>query len=244
MAPVYEIANVAHDHQQLTMTDAPPRRRQARLRLPAAREALRGRQRLRQARQLVARRRRRQGNLLDPGHNPHENAQFLVLLRRRHPRRRQAPAVSCAPCRLRRQRPPPRRQRSPPAIISIFLGDMLNDVIEQIKKSGNEPRPRKGMEHMTSASSTLPPLAEGRGRPQPYQPVRLHRQQVRVPRRRLGPSRSRVRSPRSTPSIAESLDKRGRRSSRSSSVRARTPTSNAAIQERHARTIITQARPR
>ena len=75
-------------------------------------------------------------NLLKPGDTPHENAQFLRLPRRGAPGRRQA------------RRPAPRRGRhagndhrlganeAPPAIISVFLGDMLQDIVEQIEKGG------------------------------------------------------------------------------------------------------------
>ena len=54
IAPVFETANLATDHQQLVMHHAPPRGREVWHDLPAAREAVRRRQRLGQARQLVA----------------------------------------------------------------------------------------------------------------------------------------------------------------------------------------------
>ena len=60
IAPVFEKANVATDHQQLLMVTLQQGRRQVRHGVPAAREALRRRQRLGQARQLLARQ-------LDPG---------------------------------------------------------------------------------------------------------------------------------------------------------------------------------
>ena len=53
MAPIFSTTNIATDHNQLTMEVMQQGRSEARLGLPAAREAVRGRQRLRQAQQLV-----------------------------------------------------------------------------------------------------------------------------------------------------------------------------------------------
>ena len=54
LAPIFTTANIAADHNQLTMEVMKKRRRQARLGVPAARKAVRGRERLGQAQQLVA----------------------------------------------------------------------------------------------------------------------------------------------------------------------------------------------
>ncbi len=76
------------------------------------------------------------GNLLEPGDNPHENAQFLVfcaaVIRAVHMHSdllRVAVAFSGNDHRLG-------ANEAPPAIISIFLGDQLTDVFEQIEKGG------------------------------------------------------------------------------------------------------------
>ena len=53
MAPIFSTTNIATDHNQLTMEVMQHGRSEARLYLPAAREAVRGRQWLRQAQQLV-----------------------------------------------------------------------------------------------------------------------------------------------------------------------------------------------
>jgi len=84
-----------------------------------------------------------QGNLLDPGDTPHSNAQFLVFAGAVI---RGVTSVFQAASRRRGhcgERPPSRRQRSAPAIISIFLGDQLADVFEQIKGGGATSSRRK-----------------------------------------------------------------------------------------------------
>ncbi len=53
IAPVFENSNVGSDHQQLTMQIMQSTAPQVRAGLPAAREAVRGRERIRQAQQLV-----------------------------------------------------------------------------------------------------------------------------------------------------------------------------------------------
>ena len=115
-----------------------------------------------------------QGNLLDPGETPHDNAQFLVFCARRDPRRAQ---VRRAAARRGRHRPPTTTasgaNEAPPAIISIFLGEQLTDVFEQIRTRRRQvvqdeaARWTIGVDYAAAA-------AEGRGRPQPHQPVRLH----------------------------------------------------------------------
>ena len=145
-------------------------------------------------------------NLLNPGDTPHDNAQFLVfcvaVIRAvaKYPR-------DCCACRSRRRANDHRlgANEAPPAIISIFLGDQLNDVIEQLEKGGAKSTKQGGFmrDRRRRCCRKLP---QGRRRPQPHQPVRLHRQQVRVPRRRLG-SQS-IAGPNTVLNtiVAESLD--------------------------------------
>ena len=78
IAPVFENANLATDHQMMTMETMRRTAPKLRAGVPAAREAVRGRQRLGQAPELVDERRRGH-NLLSPGTNPHDNLQFLVF---------------------------------------------------------------------------------------------------------------------------------------------------------------------
>jgi glutamine synthetase len=75
-------------------------------------------------------------NLLSPGANPHENVQFLVfctaVLRavNKHQGLLRASIASAGnDHRLG-------ANEAPPAILSVFLGDMLTDIVEQIEKGG------------------------------------------------------------------------------------------------------------
>ncbi|MCE9591342.1 MAG: glutamine synthetase III [Planctomycetes bacterium] len=101
------------------------------------------------------------GNLLEPGDTPHENAQFLVfcaaVIRAVHKYSkllRAAIAHSGNDHRLG-------ANEAPPAIISIFLGDMLTEVFESIAK-GKVKGP-KAKQFMTVGVDTLPPLPKDYG---------------------------------------------------------------------------------
>ena len=72
---------------------------------------------------------------------------------------------------------------APPAIISIFLGKMLTDILEQVEKGLPKRTIRGGT--LDLGAKTLPHASAPLGRPQPDLAVRLHGQQVRVPRRGL-----------------------------------------------------------
>ena len=95
-------------------------------------------------------------NLLEPGHNTHENAQFLVFLVAT------IKAVDKYSDLLRVAISNPGNDHrlganeAPPAIISIFLGDQLNDIIEQIEKG--EATSSKNGTFMEIGVSTLPDL--------------------------------------------------------------------------------------
>ena len=72
---------------------------------------------------------------------------------------------------------------APPAIMSIFLGSQLEDVVEQLAQ-GRRVEVQEG--RLGRARRDLAAgAAEGRHGPQPDLAVRLHRQQVRVPGGRL-----------------------------------------------------------
>ena len=77
-----------------------------------------------------------QGNLLDPGDTPHDNAQFLVfcgaVIRAVHKYADLLRAVVATAGNDHRLG----ANEAPPAIISIFLGEQLKDVFEQIEKGG------------------------------------------------------------------------------------------------------------
>ncbi len=110
-----------------------------------------------------------QGNLLEPGQTPHENAQFLVFcaaaIRAVHKYGgvlRSAIASAANDHRLG-------ANEAPPAIISVFLGEQLNDVFEQIRAGGAKSSKTKG--HLEVGVDTLPKLpmdAGDRNRTSPF----------------------------------------------------------------------------
>ena len=100
-------------------------------------------------------------NLLRPGDTPHENAQFLLFLAaviRAVSRHGDLLRVSVAHAgndhRLG-------ANEAPPAIISIFLGDMLQDIVDQIEKGGAKSTKAGGM--MQIGVTTLPSLPRDAG---------------------------------------------------------------------------------
>ncbi|WP_459558082.1 glutamine synthetase III family protein [Lacunimicrobium album] len=102
-----------------------------------------------------------QGNLLYPGDTPHDNAQFLVfcaaVIRAVHIYQgllRSVVATAGNDHRLG-------ANEAPPAIISIFLGDLLTDVFEQIKKGGAKSSLAKST--LTVGVDVLPPLPKDAG---------------------------------------------------------------------------------
>jgi len=108
-------------------------------------------------------------NLLKPGATPHDNAQFLVfmtaVIRAVHKYAkllRLAIASASNDHRLG-------ANEAPPAIISIFLGDMLQDIVEQIEKGGAKSTKTGGeMKIGASVLPTLPKDAGDRNRTSPF----------------------------------------------------------------------------
>ena len=98
-------------------------------------------------------------NMLDPGKTPHENTQFLLvltcILR----------AVNMHADLLRESAADPGNDHrlganeAPPAIISIFLGEQLEDVLEQLISTGEATHSLKGGK-LDTGVSTLPELAK------------------------------------------------------------------------------------
>ena len=124
-------------------------------------------------------------NLLDPGDTPAREPAVPVLLRGRDPGRQQAPGPAAGVDRLAGPGPPPGRQRGAAGDhLDLPRGRARAGVRSDRARRGRRvhpgvvPRPR----HSGAAAA-----ADARRRPQPHQPVRLHRQQVRVPRARLEP---------------------------------------------------------
>jgi len=110
-----------------------------------------------------------QGNLLEPGSNPHDNAQFLVfcaaVIRAVHlhaPLLRAVVASASNDHRLG-------ANEAPPAIISIFLGDQLADVFEQFKKGAAKSSKQAGtLEIGVDTLPVLPKDAGDRNRTSPF----------------------------------------------------------------------------
>ena len=96
------------------------------------------------------------GNLFAPGDNPHENAQFLVFLcaviRGLHRHAGFLRAVVSSASNDRRLG----ANEAPPAIISLFLGDQLTDILEQFRAGQVTKSARKRL--MNVGVDTLPPL--------------------------------------------------------------------------------------
>jgi glutamine synthetase len=95
-------------------------------------------------------------NLLDPGHTPHDNAQFLVFLcavikaiDEYADLVRVAAATPGNDHRLG-------ANEAPPAIVSVFLGEQLTDILEQIENGGATTSKQGGV--LKVGVSTLPAL--------------------------------------------------------------------------------------
>jgi glutamine synthetase len=102
-----------------------------------------------------------QGNLLDPGETPHDNAQFLVfcaaVIRAVHKfghLLRASVASAANDHRLG-------ANEAPPAIMSVFLGEQLADVFEQIKAGG--AKSSKAKSTLEIGVDTLPHLPKDPG---------------------------------------------------------------------------------
>ncbi len=102
-----------------------------------------------------------QGNLLDPGDTPHLNAQFLVfcaaVIRAVYKYQGLLRAVVASAGNDHRLG----ANEAPPAIISIFLGDQLTDVFQQVKAGGANSSLAKGT--LTVGVDVLPPLPKDAG---------------------------------------------------------------------------------
>ena len=168
MAPIYENANIAADHQHLLMLM---------LRKVAAKYG------------LVALLHEKpfagvngsgkhlnwsfgtdSANLLEPGDNPHDNMQFLFFctavlraVERHQDLLRMAVAYAGNDHRLG-------ANEAPPAIISVFLGDQLTDIFEQLEKKGSADSSKTGglLGLGTPILPRLPKHAGDRNRTSPF----------------------------------------------------------------------------
>jgi glutamine synthetase len=160
LAPFFEAANVASDHQQMTMTILKNTAKKHGFvcllhEKPFAGINGSGKHVNWSAGNAT------QGNLLDPGDTPHTNLQFLLfcgaVIRGVHkygPLLRAVVATASNDHRLG-------ANEAPPAIISVYLGSQLEDVFEQIKQGDVKSSAHAGV--MSLGVLTLPEFPKDPG---------------------------------------------------------------------------------
>jgi glutamine synthetase len=142
MAPIYENANIAADHQHLmmiTLRRIAPKYGLVALLHEKPFAGVNG-----SGKHLNWSFGTDAMNLLEPGDNPHDNMQFLFFcfavlraVERHQDLLRVAVAYAGNDHRLG-------ANEAPPAIISVFLGDQLSDIFEQIEKVGEAKSSKRG----------------------------------------------------------------------------------------------------
>ncbi|MCA9101385.1 MAG: glutamine synthetase III [Planctomycetales bacterium] len=168
IAPIFESANLATDHQQMTMIT---------LRRVAEKYGMACLTHEKPFAGLNGSGKHvnwslgssSQGNLLDPGATPHDNAQFLVfcaaVIRAVYKYQGLLRSVVASAGNDHRLG----ANEAPPAILSIFLGDQLTDIFEQIEGGGAKSSIEKPP--LTVGVDVLPPLpmdAGDRNRTSPF----------------------------------------------------------------------------
>jgi glutamine synthetase len=160
IAPFFEAANVASDHQQLLMTVLKNTAKKHGFMCLLHEKPFAG---INGSGKHVnwSVGNETQGNLLDPGDSPHDNAQFLIfcgaVIRGVHkygPLMRAAIATASNDHRLG-------ANEAPPAIMSVYLGTQLEDVFEQIKNGTVTESKQKGV--MDLGVDVLPTLTKDAG---------------------------------------------------------------------------------
>ncbi len=160
LAPFFEAANVATDHQQLTMTLLKSTAKKHGFSCLLHEKPFAG---VNGSGKHVnwSIGNPTQGNLLDPGSTPHENMQFLLfcsaVIRGVHlfgPLMRAAIATASNDHRLG-------ANEAPPAIISVYLGSQLEDVFQQIRAGNLQGSAQAAL--MSLGIDTLPELNKDPG---------------------------------------------------------------------------------
>jgi glutamine synthetase len=160
LAPFFEAANVASDHQQMTMTILKSMAKKHGFICLLHEKPFAG---INGSGKHVnwSVGNATQGNLLDPGDSPHSNLQFLLfcgaVIRGVHkygPLLRAVVATASNDHRLG-------ANEAPPAIISVYLGTQLEDVFEQIKKEDVQSSAHAGV--MNLGVPTLPEFPKDPG---------------------------------------------------------------------------------
>ncbi|HET9752473.1 MAG TPA: glutamine synthetase III, partial [Myxococcales bacterium] len=160
MAPIYENANLAADHQQLTMLMMRKIARKYGLVALLHEKPFAGVNG--SGKHLNWSFGWEGGNLLEPGDTPHDNLQFLFFctavlraVERHQDLIRAAVAYAGNDHRLG-------ANEAPPAIISVFLGDQLQDVYDQVEKAGSATSSKQGG-LMGIGASVLPHMSKHAG---------------------------------------------------------------------------------
>ena len=168
VAPVFETSNLATDHQQLTMVTLKKIAKKHGMECLMHEKPFAG---VNGSGKHVnySLGNASQGNLLEPGDTPHENAQFLVfcaaVIRGVHKYSKLLRAVVATAGNDHRLG----ANEAPPAILSIFLGDQLTDVFEQIKAGGATSSKLAGVMNIgVDALPNLPMDAGDRNRTSPF----------------------------------------------------------------------------
>ena len=168
MAPIYENGNIAADHQQLTMLELRNAAREFGLVCLLHEKPFAGVNG--SGKHLNWSFGTGSANLLEPGETPQDNMQFLFFctavmraVERHQDLLRIAVAHAGNDHRLG-------ANEAPPAIISIFLGEQLTDILEQIgqAKSGDSSEPQGLMGLGTPVLPRLPKHAGDRNRTSPF----------------------------------------------------------------------------
>jgi glutamine synthetase len=159
LAPLYENANVASDHQYLTMTVLQRVAQKYGMECLLHEKPFAGING--SGKHLNWSLGTPKANLLEPGDTPHDNMQFLAftaaVIR----------AVDIHASLLRASIAHAGNDHrlganeAPPAIISIFMGDQLTEIFEKIAKGGSGKTKKPGM--LTVGVDTLPPLPKDAG---------------------------------------------------------------------------------
>ncbi len=169
MAPIYDSANIATDHNQLVMEVMKRVARKHNLECLLHEKPFAGVNGSGKHNNwsIVT---DKGENLLSPGSTPHNNKQFLLFLAA------VIAAVDNNAAFLRMSASNPGNDHrlgsdeAPPAIISIFLGEQLEDIVEQIIETGTATHSLKGKK-MDIGVSSIPPVkkdATDRNRTSPF----------------------------------------------------------------------------
>jgi glutamine synthetase len=168
MAPIYENANIAADHQHLLMLMLRKVARKYGLVALLHEKPFAGVNG--SGKHLNWSFATENANLLEPGDNPHDNMQFLFFctavlraVERHQDVLRSAVAFAANDHRLG-------ANEAPPAIISVFLGEQLTDIFEQLEKKGSADSSKQGglLGLGTPLLPRLPKHAGDRNRTSPF----------------------------------------------------------------------------